>query len=155
MQEIYVQIRKIAPFDHAAVVGNIWPINQVNQPLGCLWSRQLTFLSRHSMRNRTFCGVCVLFLRLLWMFMNVGKEPGLIPSVLKLAEIVIVWVYYTIPFGFTLIWHFRAIIFNVWNHFVWLRITDEGSLPEMRIWSILLIKSDLKWSIHLSRSLFS
>ena len=25
------------------------------------------------------------------------------------------------------------------NYFVWLRITDEGSLPEMRIWSILLI----------------
>ena len=38
--------------------------------------------------------------------------------------------------------------------FVWPRITDEGKLPEMRIWSILLIKSDLKWCIHLSRSLF-
>ena len=68
---------------------------------------------------------------------------------------VILWVYYTIPFGFSLIWHFGVIIFNVWNYFVWPRITDEGSLPEMRIWSILLIKSDLKWCIHLSRSLFS
>ena len=29
--------------------------------------------------------------------------------------------------------------------FFWLRITDEGSVPEMRIWSILLIRSDLKW----------
>ena len=29
-----------------------------------------------------------------------------------------------------------------------------GSLPEMRIWSILLIKSDLKWCRHLSKSLF-
>ena len=28
------------------------------------------------------------------------------------------------------------------NFIVWLRITDEGSVPEMRIWSILLIKSD-------------
>ena len=27
-------------------------------------------------------------------------------------------------------------------------------IPEMRIWSILLIKSDLKWCIHLSRSLY-
>ena len=44
--------------------------------------------------------------------------------------------------------------FNFWNHFVWRRITDEGSLPEMRIWSILLIKSDLKWCFHLIRSLF-
>ena len=41
------------------------------------------------------------------------------------------------------------------TYFVWLRITDEGSVPKMRIWSILLIKSDLKWCIHLGRSLFS
>ena len=39
-------------------------------------------------------------------------------------------------------------------YFLWIRITDEGLVPEMRIWSILLIKSDLKWCIHLSRSLF-
>ena len=63
-------------------------------------------------------------------------------SVLKLIEIVILWVYYTIPFGFSLFWHFRAIIFNFWIHIVWLRITDDGSLPEMRIWSILIIESD-------------
>ena len=37
---------------------------------------------------------------------------------------------------------------------LWLMITDDGSLPEMRIWSILLIKSDLIWCIHLSGSLF-
>ena len=49
---------------------------------------------------------------------------------------------------------FWASLFNFLNYFVWLRITDEGSVPEMRIWSILLIKSDLKWCIHLSRSLF-
>ena len=35
-----------------------------------------------------------------------------------------------------------------------LRFTDEGALPVMRIWSILLIEFDLKWCIHLSRSLF-
>ena len=29
-----------------------------------------------------------------------------------------------------------------------------GPVPEMRSWPILLIKSDLKWCIHLSRSLF-
>ena len=33
--------------------------------------------------------------------------------------------------------------FNLFNYFLWLRITDEGSIPEMRIWSILLIKSAL------------
>ena len=57
-----------------------------------------------------------------------------------LIEIVILWVYYTIPFGFSLFWHFRVNIFYFWNHIVWQRITDETSSPEMRIWSI--IKSD-------------
>ena len=37
----------------------------------------------------------------------------------------------------------------------WLRITDEGLVLEMHIWSISLIKSDLKWCIHLSISLYS
>ena len=32
--------------------------------------------------------------------------------------------------------------FVAYYFLVWLRITDEGSVPEMRIWSILLIKSD-------------
>ena len=41
------------------------------------------------------------------------------------------------------------------NYFVWLRITDEGSVPDMRIWSTLLITFDLKWCIYLSRSLYS
>ena len=35
------------------------------------------------------------------------------------------------------------IIFNFSNYFVWPRNTDEFSVPEMRIWSILLIESDL------------
>ena len=68
-------------------------------------------------------------------------------SVLKLIQIVILWVYCTIPFGFSLFWHFLGITFQLLNYFVWLRITDEVSVPEMRIWSILLMKSDLKWYI--------
>ena len=59
-------------------------------------------------------------------------------------EIVILWVYYTTPFGFSLFWHFWYIsfqLFNFSNYFVSLRITNEGSVPEMRIWSISLIKS--------------
>ena len=49
---------------------------------------------------------------------------------------------------------FPDLEFRVYN-FLWLKITDEGLLPEMRIWSILLIYSDLKWCIHRSKSLFS
>ena len=75
-------------------------------------------------------------------------------SVLKLIEIVILWVFYTIPFGFSLFRNFRVNIFYFGNHFVWRRITDESLIPEMRIWSILLIKSELKWCIHLSKVSF-
>ena len=50
--------------------------------------------------------------------------------------------------------HFIARLMGTAPFIVWLRITDEGSVPEMRIWSILLIKSDQKWCLHLSRSLF-
>ena len=55
---------------------------------------------------------------------------------------------------------FLIIIAQIWaslvqllNNFVWLWITDEGLVPEMRMWYLLLIKSDLKWCKHLSRSL--
>ena len=58
---------------------------------------------------------------------------------LKLIEIVILWVYYTIPFGFSLFRHFLVITFQLFILHVWLRITDEGSVPEMRILSISLI----------------
>ena len=75
-------------------------------------------------------------------------------SVLKLIEIVILWDFYTIPFGFSLFRNFRVNIFYFGHHFVWRRITDEGSLPKMRIWSILLIKSEIKWCIHLSKVSF-
>ena len=50
---------------------------------------------------------------------------------------------------------FMTYLFNFLNYFVWLRITDEGSVPVMRKWSILLMKSDLKWCIHLDFNLFT
>ena len=62
------------------------------------------------------------------------------------------WVYYTIPFGFSLFWHFWYISFFETTFL--LRIPDEGSVPTMRIWSILLINSDSKWCIYPSISLF-
>ena len=47
----------------------------------------------------------------------------------------------------------RSQIFSFFSYFVLLRITDEGSVTEMRILSILLIKCALKWSIYLSISI--
>ena len=60
---------------------------------------------------------------------------------------------YLSPFRAIVLGPFWASIFKFWNYYALLRITDEGSVPEMWIWSILLIKSDLKWCIYLSRSL--
>ena len=57
-------------------------------------------------------------------------------------------------FCFSLFWHVWDISFQLLKLLFWLRITDEGSVPEMRIWSILFIKSDLKWWMQLSRSPF-
>ena len=64
--------------------------------------------------------------------------------VLKLIEIVMVVGLLHDPFWLQ---HVLALLghhslSNVLDYFVWLRITDEGSVPEMRIWSILLIESD-------------
>ena len=36
----------------------------------------------------------------------------------------------------------------------WLKITCEGYLPKMRIWSILLIKLDVKWCININICIF-
>ena len=45
----------------------------------------------------------------------------------------------SLPFGFSLFFFFCAFgtsLFNFWNYLFWPRITDEGSIPEMCIWSI-------------------
>ena len=74
-------------------------------------------------------------------------------TVLKLIEIVLFWIYYMASI-LTSFDTFVTSLFNFLNYFVWLRITDEGSVPKMRIWSILLMKSDLKWCIHLGLFIF-
>ena len=88
----------------------------------------------------SFCLLCVL---------RASKFSGL-----KLIEIVILRVYYTIPFGssfFRYFWHYFS---TFWTTFFGKGSLTSGSIPEMRIWSILVIKSDLKWCIHLNRSLY-
>ena len=88
----------------------------------------------------------------LWLIRSVLKASKF--SVLDVLEILILWVYYTIPFGFSLLRHFWDIIFSFWNHSFWPRIADESSLPEIRILFIFVIKSDFKWCIYRSRSLY-
>ena len=47
-------------------------------------------------------------------------------SELKLIEIVILWVNYTIPYGFSVFRHFLGITYYLFKFFVWLIITDEA-----------------------------
>ena len=54
-------------------------------------------------------------------------------SVFKLIEIVILWVYYTIPFGFSLFWHFLSLLFNFLIQHVWLTL----SLPTSPIGDVI------------------
>ena len=56
----------------------------------------------------------------LWRALRIKTQRGVFMvlrasklSVLKLIEIVILWVYYTIPFGFSLFWHFWDITFQL------------------------------------------
>ena len=60
-------------------------------------------------------------------------------SMLKFIEIVILWIYYmasllaSASFG-----AFVISLFNFFSYFVWLMISCDGSVLEMRIWSIKL-----------------
>ena len=72
-----------------------------------------------------FCGGRLRLIRSVWRASNF--------PCLKLIAIVILWVYYTIPFGFSLLRQFLVIAVQLFILHVWLRITDEGSVPEMRI----------------------
>ena len=64
-------------------------------------------------------------------------------SVLKLTEIVICGFITPSLLALACFDTYWASLFNFLNYFIWPRITDGGSVPEMRIWSILLITSDL------------
>ena len=76
-------------------------------------------------------------------------------SVLKSIEIVILRIYYmTSLLASASFVTFVTSLLNFLNYFVWQRISDEGSVHEMRIWSILLMKSDLRWYIHLDLFLY-
>ena len=109
------------------------------QPLGecyCWWTR---------VSPRAHIAKFYVWLQLIRSVLRASKF-----SMLKFIEIVILWIYYMVSllasasFG-----TFVTSLFNFLNYFVWLRITDEGSVPEMSIWSILFMKSNLKWCIHL------
>ena len=73
---------------------------------------------------------------------------------LKLIDIAVWSVPYTIPLASPCSDTFRISLFNFLNCFVCLRIIDDGSDPKISKWSILFNKCDLKWCIHLTRTFF-
>ena len=117
------------------------------QPLGechCWWTR---------VSSKAHVAMFYVRLQLIRSVLRASKF-----SVLKFIEIVILWIYYmasllaSASFG-----TFVTSLFNFLNYFVWLMITDEGSVPEMRIWSILLMKSVeyTSWSLFIFQLLHS
>ena len=91
----------------------------------CWWTRET--LMAHAAK----------FYGRLQLIRNVSRASTF--SVFKFIEIVIFGVYsFTIPFGFSMFWHFCDISFQLFSYFVWRKITGDGSVLEMRICSILL-----------------
>ena len=89
----------------------------------------------------------------------------LIPSVLRASKLSVFKINWNCKFVGLFHYPFRLQLdlallthhFSTFNNYiVWLslRITDEGSVHEKGMWSILFIKSDLKFCIHISRSIF-
>ena len=112
----------VCPFDCTAISGSwkVWHLNlRLTTPVWWRLSLQLTV---QSVRNRCVIECLCIILKILHQ-----NFPCL-----KLIEIATLWVYYTIPFGFSLFWHFLG-TFQILNLHVLLRITDEGSVPEMHI----------------------
>ena len=78
-----------------------------------------------------------------------------------MIEIWILWVYYAIPFGFSLFYHFGVSLLNILNFFVLLKIKDQGPVPEMRIivldtlirpfWDLLLLQLVKSVSLRICR----
>ena len=107
------------------------------QPLGechCWWTR--VFPRAH---------VAKFYVRfqLIRSVLRASKFSGV-----KFIEFIILWIYYMASLLASASF---LVIFDIsfLNYLVWLRITDEGSVPEVHIWSILLMKSHLKWCTHL------
>ena len=86
----------------------------------------------------------------------VGYYSDVFMRVINTAQVIEIPLPYTDNYA-TCLTDLNFAIFNVWNHFVWLWITDEGSLP--RIAKMVHIVNKIRFEmvhicIHLSRSLF-
>ena len=90
----------------------------------CWWTRET--LRAHAAK----------FYGRLQLIRNVSRASTF--SVFKFLEIVIFGVYSQSLLASVCFGTFVISLFNFFSYFVWLRITDDGSVLEMRIWSILL-----------------
>ena len=70
-------------------------------------------------------------------------------------KIVIFWDYYTIPLNFSLFWHFWGINLLLLKLVCLAKDYWGGFSTRIAHMVHIVVKSDLKWCIHLSRSLLS
>ena len=69
----------------------------------------------------------VQFAWIQWILNQCGTVFDIIDFCETLTEIIILLVYYTIPFGFSLLRHFKTSLFNFWNYFIWLKRKTKRS----------------------------
>ena len=131
-----------------------WPTGRRSCSSWCvrLWRHVPTRLMKSALRmdRRTWTSMGTVSIIMSHIYGRLWLIRSVKFSVFKLTKIVILWVYYTIPYGFSMFWHIWGITFQLLKLLCWLKITDEDSVLEMRIWSILLIKSDLKLLVEVS-----
>ena len=107
----------------------------------CMWCMTFLYYHKHFTFICSFAPIWLLNCRLHIVQSNIVSTINIIDiyvtlfssfhklfSVLKLTEIVILWVYYTIPFGFSLFFDtfWASLFIFLLKYFVWLRITYEG-----------------------------
>ena len=83
-----------------------------------------------------FVSICFVSFRFVSVSFRTLQGPTIF--VLKFIEIVIFGVYSPSLLASICFGTFVTSLFNFFSYFVWLRITDDGSVLEMGIWSILL-----------------
>ena len=124
---------------------------------------------RNNISRNTKLYFCVIYFQMSIFFISKQSKSKVTPSTLGLSRIyhfnlliymymykktdfnvafskatksiqnIILRLYYTIRFTLTYFGIIWACHFNLLIYFVWLRMPDEGSIPEILIWSILFI----------------
>ena len=150
-------------------VESLSPLTRLTHQLGgCSQSNWSSLVGPQSSCDKTFCWrLCVVALLVMFFYfvcIGLGQISSfiLLPMFISIHKCLGFSLFFVQPLiiSYSLYFYDPAVssigkqLLKIFANFRPRVLAFEGSLPEMRIWYILLIISDLKWCIHLSRSLF-